>query len=205
MSEFPKTMARFVRDGLIDQLSTANLQVLDDLRAQGKSVMVLTSRGHGEVKHLLKPKHVLYARIAAFYYRDNLEFTKPDPRIFDLILSTHKLKPQECVYVGDTLVDAQCAKSRGLKFIASLESELQRKQDFDGIQVDALIKKLPEAIDALNAINTAEVPTKVSEQAPAENVSESEDHGVAAAPKGAKKIYSVGMSSAGVAEIRMIK
>jgi phosphoglycolate phosphatase-like HAD superfamily hydrolase len=115
----------------------------------GTRLFVLTSRTHGEVKHMLEPDHFLASRIEAFYHKDNTKFHKPDPRVFDELLAAHDLKPQDSVYVGDSVGDAIAAKQARLHFIASLESGLRQKEDFDGHQVDRFIYRFPEIVDAV--------------------------------------------------------
>lgn len=136
-----------------DHLPPARLAVLDDLLAAGDQLFILTSRTHAELEHLLAPDHDLAKRVKAFYYRDIMEFHKPDPRAFDLLLREHTAKPEECVYVGDSPSDAAAAKQAGLHFIASLESGLRTKQDFKDFPVDAFIDHLNELPGAVKGLS----------------------------------------------------
>lgn len=101
---------------------------------------------------MLAPDHLLASRVKAFYYRDNMQFHKPDPRAFEELLQTNSLRPDQCVYIGDSLSDAQAANDAGLKFIASLESGLRQKQDFDPHQVDAFVDKFPDIVGAIRSL-----------------------------------------------------
>lgn len=114
--------------------------------------MILTSRRHEELHHLLEPDHFLAQRVVAFYYRDNMQFHKPDPRAFDGLLRDHGLDASAAVYVGDSIIDAQAAKEAGLHFIASLESQLRSREDFDHLPVDRFISKFPEIVEAVESI-----------------------------------------------------
>ena len=139
-------------DGRLDGVTEANLTALDQLIQQGKELYILTSRTHDELKHLLEPDHELAKRINAFYYRDVMEFHKPDPRAFDIVLSGHDLKHSECVYIGDSSSDAAAAKQANMHFIASLESGLRTREDFKSFAVDLFIDRfaqLPEAVAEL--------------------------------------------------------
>ena len=133
---FAPLLKEFTEKGKLDAIPQANLDALDAIIESGIKTMILTSRTHGELAHLLKPDHALASRIQAFYYKDNTVYHKPDPRVFDKLLRDHNLKPSECVYVGDAPSDAIAAKQAGLHFIASLESGLRAKSDFDGLNVD---------------------------------------------------------------------
>ncbi|HEX7963021.1 MAG TPA: HAD family hydrolase [Candidatus Saccharimonadales bacterium] len=150
--EYPSVIAEYTAAGKLDAIPGANYAALDDLIAGGKQIMLLTSRTHGELKHLLEPDHLLAKRVTAFYYRDNMRFHKPDPRAFNELLSAHGLRPEQCVYVGDSPSDAAAANQAGLKFIASLESGLRTRADFADYHVDAFIDRFPEVAAAVQAI-----------------------------------------------------
>ncbi len=139
----------FVTNGRLDKIPDANYQALDQLLAQGKKLMLLTSRTHAEFKHLLAPDHGLAKRITAFYYQDNMQFHKPDPRAFNELLQDNGVQAGECIYVGDSLSDAKAANEAGLRFIASLESGLRQKADFADFRVDAFIATLPEIVQTM--------------------------------------------------------
>jgi HAD superfamily hydrolase (TIGR01549 family) len=146
---FGPTMKEYIDTGKLDVISPQNYDALDALIAEGKQVMLLTSREHVEMKHMLEPDHGLASRITAFYYRDNTQFHKPDPRVFNELLHAHSLQPQECVYVGDSVSDAAAAKEAGLHFIASLESGLRSREDFQKIPVDAFVQEFPGVVGAV--------------------------------------------------------
>jgi phosphoglycolate phosphatase len=98
---------------------------------------------------MLEPSHLLAPRVKAFYYRDNMQFHKPDPRAFNELLSANSLHPEECVYMGDSPSDAQAANGAGLHFIASLESGIRQQQDFEDSHVDAFIAQFPNILKAI--------------------------------------------------------
>ena len=69
------------------------------------------------------------------------------------MMDTHNILPEECVYVGDTPGDARAAKGRGMHFIASLESGLKRKEDFDGLLVDLFIPRFVDVVEAVRSLD----------------------------------------------------
>lgn len=142
----------YVASGKLDSISDVNMSAIDTLITRGFSVLVLTSRVESELKHLLDPQHPLTSRLAGFYHQDNMKFHKPDPRAFAHIEHEHGWKPEECVYVGDSVSDAQSAKGAGLHFIASLESGLRTRQDFEGLPVDAFIETFADVVEAVTLI-----------------------------------------------------
>ena len=148
-------IAEYTKSGKLDTIPKANYEALDKLSAMGKMLLVLTSRTHGELKHLLEPDHLLASTIKAFYYKDNMQYHKPDPRAFDELLADNGLAAENCVYVGDSVSDAVASKKAGLKFVASLESGLRQKTDFNPEQVDKFIYKFPDIVDAVTELEAA--------------------------------------------------
>lgn len=142
-----------VESGKLDTIPAENYDALDQLIKMGKALMVLTSRTHTELRHLLEPDHLLAKRVKAFYYRDKMQYHKPDPRAFGELLLDSGLKPEQCVYVGDSLSDAEAAKQAGLHFIASLESGIRQKEDFADQPVDRFIYKFPDIVDAVMSLD----------------------------------------------------
>lgn len=136
---------KFIKLGKIDTTSPINLSFLDNIKAIGKKQAILTSRSLREVRHLLNQDHPLAQRIDAFYHKDNTDFMKPDPRVFDKVFKDFSLSPDETVYIGDSLGDAISAKSAGMHFIAVLESGLRSHDDFQTVYVDFFATTLPEA------------------------------------------------------------
>jgi len=149
------TITEFIADGRLDTIPPENFAALDSLIVSGKDIMLLTSRTHSEFKHILEPDHPLAERVKAFYYMDNMDYHKPDPRAFDGLLMANGLKPGECVYVGDSLGDAQAATKAGLYFIASLEGGLKRREDFTDYKVAAFIDRFPELVQAVADLSRA--------------------------------------------------
>jgi phosphoglycolate phosphatase-like HAD superfamily hydrolase len=143
----------FIADGRLDSIPEANYEALDRLVALGKKLMLLTSRTHGEFKHLLAPDHLLSSRVSAFYYKDNMAYHKPDPRAFDEVLRDNSLQPGQCVYVGDSPSDAAASNQAGLSFMASLESGIRQREDFDGYRVAAFVNRFPDIVDAVIALD----------------------------------------------------
>jgi HAD superfamily hydrolase (TIGR01509 family) len=133
----------FAKAGKFDDIPKENYEALDTLLRLDKVLIILTSRARAELHHLLSPDHLLASRVKTFYYRDNMQYHKPDPRAFDGLLQDSSLQPGQCIYVGDSTSDAQAAKAAGLHFVASLESGLRQREDFDGLQSMDLLGNSP--------------------------------------------------------------
>jgi phosphoglycolate phosphatase len=143
----------FIKSGKLDTIPPENYNALDRLIAQGFKIMLLSSRTHSELGHMLAPDHLLASKVTAFYYSEKTAYRKPDPRVFDELLRDNTLRPRECVYVGDSPSDAAASIQGGLSFIASLESGIRQRKDFKDYNVAAFINKFPEVVAAVAALN----------------------------------------------------
>ncbi len=147
-------ISEHIKDGRLDTIPPVNYESIDRLIELGKKIMLLTSRTRDELRHMLASDHLLASRIEAFYHKDNIRYHKPDPRAFDELLKQHNLKPEQCVYVGDSPGDAAASNQAGLSFIASLESGIRQRDDFAGYRVSAFINHFPEIVDAVISLET---------------------------------------------------
>jgi phosphoglycolate phosphatase len=151
---FPGYYQEFVDAGRVDAVTDEVLETLRELRLMGLQQYALTSRTYAEMTHLMDPANKLAAFVDAFYYKENMQYHKPDPRASAHIEELHGLKPEECVYVGDQPGDAAAAKGAGLFFIANLEEGLRTREDFTEFAVDDFVDTfagVPAAIRQLNA------------------------------------------------------
>lgn len=142
-----KTLPDFIQNNEADVITDVNIKVLDQLKSRGYKLAILTSRTLGEVKHLMHTNHPLNIRLDGFYHRDNLDYVKPDPRVFEKVLNKFNIKPDEAIYIGDSVSDAKSAKDAGLHFIALLESKLRSRDDFKGLSVDFFAESFSQIID----------------------------------------------------------
>lgn len=147
---YPKVLKRYISDGLLDAIPEENLDTLRKLERDGKHLAILTNRNYEELKHILAEEYLLNGLVKDFYHRDNSVYHKPDPRTFNDIMVKNNLKPKECVYVGDSPIDAKAALGAKINFIASLESGLRKKTEFNELGVDYFINKFTELADAIN-------------------------------------------------------
>ena len=55
-----------------------------------------------------------------------VKMTKPDPKIYELLLSTYDLKAEECIFIDDTLRNVEAAEKlgiHGVRFTSQKETE----------------------------------------------------------------------------------
>jgi HAD superfamily hydrolase (TIGR01509 family) len=113
---------------------------------------ILTSRGRKTLYQHLKSTGIPAGLFGAILYRESLKKHKPDPKALYQACREMKVAPEEIVYVGDAVVDAQCAIAAGIRFIGVLTGGA-KKQDFlkAGVPKDCIIKTLKELPEKLNA------------------------------------------------------
>ncbi len=50
----------------------------------------------------------------AFYLSHEINFRKPDANIYEFVLNNHQLKPEECLFIDDTVANTEAAKQLGI-------------------------------------------------------------------------------------------
>jgi phosphoglycolate phosphatase len=143
---FPVVHREYLDAGRLDVIPPENLDALDALVSDGRTVLLLTSRTEVEVEHMLTPEHVLAGRVSGAYHQGNTRFRKPDPRVFDELLAETGFAPGECVYVGDSPGDAVAAGGAGIRFVACLQSGVRRLDEFDPRFVTASVDAFPDLV-----------------------------------------------------------
>ncbi len=147
MKRQKKSFSNYMLEGNFDKVSEENLKVLDKLKKAGKKLAILTNRDFSDVRHLLHEKHPLSSKIEAFYHKDNVDYIKPDPRVFNNVLYKFDVTPRDCAYVGDALGDCIAAKGAGMHFIAVLESGIRTRKYFADHEVDFFADKFVDIVD----------------------------------------------------------
>ena len=75
---------------------------------------------------------------------EDIQKPKPNPESLVLMLQKLDIKPEEAVYIGDAMTDAQAAKAAGIKFI------LFPKSNVEGADISTdIFEELPEIISKL--------------------------------------------------------
>jgi phosphoglycolate phosphatase len=106
------------------------LETIGFLKGKGIPLAVVTSRS----SHSL-PERALKSGLDVSVFEhiqtpDDSEFQKPHPLVFSKALerfSKRGIKPQEVLFVGDTLIDLEAAKNAGLHFAAVLTGIVKQK------------------------------------------------------------------------------
>lgn len=86
------------------------------LNKKGIILFISSTKFSYHIKNILT-KHKLIDYFSEIIGRETVQPPKPDPKaIFDLI-KKYSLKKEECIYVGDSLLDEEAAKNSGLRFV----------------------------------------------------------------------------------------
>ncbi len=144
MRSYKKCLVQAKLEGWYDLIALKNYHALDQLESHGIHLALLSSRSQAEMQHLMLPDHPLASYIERFYYLENCAFHKPDGRVFDGMLKDFGVSPDQVLYVGDSVSDAQACEQAGIVFVATLESGLRNKEDFENFPVRAFISDFSE-------------------------------------------------------------
>ncbi|MCX8189004.1 MAG: HAD family hydrolase [Nitrososphaeria archaeon] len=131
-------------------LKTGVMEALTELKVLGKNIALLTNSGRNATFKALKKFNILNF-FDIILTRDDVEFMKPSTFGFQKTLSLLNLSADECVSVGDGLIDIIPSKALGIKFVAvsggynPIEKILEYKPDYiitSLLELPPLIKRL---------------------------------------------------------------
>lgn len=98
------------------------------LRQRGESLAIVSTKFRYRIEKILK-RYELGGQFDVIVGGEDVAEHKPDPAGLLLALARIGARPDEAVYVGDHVVDAEAAKRAGVPFIAVLSGSC-RKEDF---------------------------------------------------------------------------
>jgi phosphoglycolate phosphatase len=101
---------------------------------------IVTTGGMYATKNMLKDSLKYFHVVVT---REDTKNHKPDAEPLLLACKKLKIKPEEAVYVGDSVIDYKTAKNAGMKFIGFL-SNGSTKKEFKQAGVKITIKSLDE-------------------------------------------------------------
>ncbi|MBM3309316.1 MAG: HAD family hydrolase [Candidatus Altiarchaeales archaeon] len=114
---------------------------------------ILTSRGSKTLYQHLDSTGIDFKMFEIILHKESLANHKPHPEALLQACRQLEVNPREAVYIGDSIVDAQCAINAGMKFIGVLTGGASRK-DFTeaGLKKEDILKSLknlPEEVSSL--------------------------------------------------------
>lgn len=117
--------------------------------AKDYTLVIMTSRGEETLYKHLRGSGLDEGLFKAVYHKDNLGYNKPDPRALLQITEDLQLKPEETAYVGDSIVDGECALNAGMDFIAVLTGG-SYPEDFQTMGADSIVDSVADLPAFLN-------------------------------------------------------
>jgi phosphoglycolate phosphatase len=129
------------------RLFDETLGVVENLRQQGKFVGIVTGTARLSLEFDIKTLGIPPGLFDYIQTEDDSDFHKPDPRVFDPAkawLASHGIKPNQVIYIGDSLHDMNAANGAGFGFIG-VTTGLITKEKFtraDAKSIDSLTQLL---------------------------------------------------------------
>ncbi|MGQ9780648.1 MAG: HAD family hydrolase [Nitrososphaeria archaeon] len=117
------------------RLREGALNTLMYLKTSGRKIALLTNSGRSAVDYVLQRFNIgkYFDKVLT---RDELKFMKPSPEGIYHLLNFFDLNPEECVIVGDGVIDIIPSRIAGLKSIivsggyGTIEKVVQEKPDY---------------------------------------------------------------------------
>jgi len=117
-------------------------EALSKLKGEYK-LAILTSRGEKTLRMHMEKAGIDQGIFSVIMHKDNSKSHKPDPGAILETCRTLGVGKDEALYVGDSVVDAQCAKNAGVMFVGVLSGGA-KKRDFEEIGASCVLSSLSE-------------------------------------------------------------
>ncbi len=117
-------------------------EALRQIRAQGFSTAVASTKRRVHIEAILE-RESLRGAFDAVVGGNDVQNQKPHPESLFAGMRRLGAAPWECVYVGDSIVDAEAAKRAGIQFIAVL-SGVTPRTEFDSYPVSDILSHVGE-------------------------------------------------------------
>ncbi|MBD3387860.1 MAG: HAD-IA family hydrolase [Candidatus Altiarchaeales archaeon] len=96
--------------------------------SKGHTLAIMTGRGRETLYNHIRAASLDLSLFKAVYHKNNLEYPKPDPRSLEQVCRELGFEPSDSVYVGDSIVDAECSSKAGVGFIGVLSGGTSREE-----------------------------------------------------------------------------
>ncbi|MBU2639627.1 MAG: HAD family hydrolase [Nanoarchaeota archaeon] len=92
------------------------------------TLALLSSKNKKIMNPQLKQINLSTSLFKFIYSKQDTRYNKPDPRVFSKPIKILKLKPQEILYVGDSIFDCKAAIKAKINFVAVLTGHYTRDE-----------------------------------------------------------------------------
>lgn len=135
----PDELKRGIRENFKEIDGTR--EILDDLKASGFKLGILSIHGKEWVEYILK-KFDLGSVFDAMSYSYQVGISKPDPQSYQIIMQELGSKPEECLFIDDTRQNISAAKRLGMHAILFVNAQ-QLREDMSRLGIN-LKNRRPE-------------------------------------------------------------
>ncbi|MEK6705870.1 MAG: HAD-IA family hydrolase [Bdellovibrionota bacterium] len=108
-------------------------ELLNYFKENNIPASVVTGRSWNTTETILK-HHGLLERFVTIVTNDHVNFPKPSPEGLFLALKTMNLQPEQAMYIGDSPVDIQAARSAGSHEVAALWDSMTKRETLEPYQ-----------------------------------------------------------------------
>ena len=140
VSEFVKEADR-VMLGMTRVYSTTH-ETIEALRTIGYSLGVVSTKYGYRIRDILRRESILNS-FDVIVGGDSVLNQKPDPEGLLSAVESLQIKPENAIYVGDSIVDARTAESAGVPFVA-VTTGTTPSEDFQSFRPFAVIDSLSD-------------------------------------------------------------
>ncbi len=124
-----------------------------ELKDQGRVIGIVSTKYRYRIESILM-RHDCQDLFDVIIGGEDVAEHKPDPRGLLTALKRLKSSGPECIYVGDSLVDAETAERADVDFVATLTG-VTTKADFNGYRALGIINHVSELPGLLNCLRLA--------------------------------------------------
>ncbi|MEE1317891.1 MAG: HAD family hydrolase [Ruminococcus sp.] len=126
-------------------------ELLEKLRKDGIITAVLSNKPDEFVGKILKKVYPNHTFEEAWGKKPEYK-TKPDKQALIAMLDKHNIKPEECIYIGDSDVDVQTAQNSGVK-MAGVEWGFRGREELISVGAPFVAKTAEELYDYISGCN----------------------------------------------------
>ena len=124
--------------------------LVDALLSNGIRLGIVSSKGRWRIEKILR-RDGLDVRFAVIVGGEDVEVLKPDPSGLLRAVDALNTPKERCLYVGDSVTDAETARRAGVRFVAALSGVTEREAfaEYEPVTVLGSAGELPAMLDAM--------------------------------------------------------
>jgi 2-haloacid dehalogenase len=111
----------------ISGIIPGTVKLLEELKSQGYPIYGLTNWNHDKFS-LVKQKYGFFHLFESILVSGEVKLVKPDPAIYNLLLSQIKQNPENCVMIDDSVKNIDASRELGFISILFISPEQLREE-----------------------------------------------------------------------------